>query len=65
MGAQENKRQTPQNDILHMKSTEFYLRFPNSCEIWHSFSRALKKASLKPYYDVEKTVWKQYLFTSS
>ena len=49
MGAQEHKCQTPQNDILHMKSTEFYLRFHNSCEIWPSFSRAWKKASLKPY----------------
>ena len=56
MGAQENKCQTPQNDILHMKFTEFYLCFHNSCEIGHSFSWALNKTSLKPYYDLEKTV---------
>ena len=43
MGARENKSQISQNDILHMKFSEFYLRFLNSREIWHLFSRALKK----------------------
>ena len=40
MRAQENKCQISQNDILHMKFSEFYLRFHNSCEICHLFSRA-------------------------
>ena len=33
MGAQENKCQISQNDILHMKCSEFYLCFHNSSEI--------------------------------
>ena len=33
MGAQENKYQTSQNDILRMKFSELYLFFHNSCEI--------------------------------
>ena len=33
MRAQENKCQISQNDILHMKFTEFCLCFHNSCEI--------------------------------
>ena len=33
MGARENKSQISQNDILHMKFSEFYLRFLNSREI--------------------------------
>ena len=39
MGAQENECQISQNFILHMKFSEFYLCFHNSCEIWHSFSQ--------------------------
>ena len=35
----ENKGQISQNDTLHMKFSEFYLCFHNSCEIWHLFSR--------------------------
>ena len=31
--------QISQNYILHMKFSEFYLFFHNSCEIWHAFSR--------------------------
>ena len=38
MEARENECQISQNDILHMKFSEFYLCFHNSCEIWHSFS---------------------------
>ena len=33
MRAGENKCQILQNDILHMKFSEIYLRFHNSCEI--------------------------------
>ena len=33
MGAGENKCQILQNDIFHMKMSEFYLCFHNSCEI--------------------------------
>ena len=34
MGARENElHQILQNDILHMKFSEFYLCFHNSCEI--------------------------------
>ena len=42
MRARENKCQISQklNDILHIKFSEFYLCFHNSCEIWHLFSRA-------------------------
>ena len=40
MEARENVRQIVHNDILHMKISEFYLCFHNSCEIWHLFSRA-------------------------
>ena len=39
MGARENKRQILQNDILHMKFSEFYLCFRNYRGIWHLFSR--------------------------
>ena len=39
MGTRENECQISQNYILHMKFSEFYLRFHNSCEIWHSFSQ--------------------------
>ena len=50
MEAQENKSQISQNDILHMKFSEFYLRFLNSREIWHLFSRALKNAKRLQYF---------------
>ena len=33
MGARENKCQISQNDSLHMKFSEVYLRYQNSCEI--------------------------------
>ena len=33
MRARENKCQILQNDILHMKFSEIYLCFHNSCEI--------------------------------
>ena len=33
MGARENECQISQNYILHMKFSELYLRFHNSCEI--------------------------------
>ena len=39
MGVQEYKCQISQNYILPMKFSEFYLCFPISREIWHSFSR--------------------------
>ena len=39
MGARENECQSSQNYIFHMKFSEFYVSFHNSCEIWHSFSR--------------------------
>ena len=39
MGVQENKCEISQNDILHVKFSEFYLCFHNSYEIWHWFSR--------------------------
>ena len=38
MGAQENECQISQNYIFHIKISEFYLCFHNSCEIWHSLS---------------------------
>ena len=38
MGARENKCQTSQNDILHMKFSKFSVCFHNSCEIRHSCS---------------------------
>ena len=37
MRARENKCQISQNNISHMKFSEFYLCFRNSCEIWHLF----------------------------
>ena len=37
--ARENECQISQNYILHMKFSELYLCFHNSCEIWRSFSR--------------------------
>ena len=33
MRVRENKCQFSQNDILHLKFSEFYLCFHNSCEI--------------------------------
>ena len=50
MGARENEFQISQNYILHMKFSEFYLCFHNSCEIWHSFSWASMRNSLWCYY---------------
>ena len=46
MRARENKCQISENDILHMKFSEFYLCFLNSCEIWHLFSQAPMRNSL-------------------
>ena len=46
MRARENKCQISQNDILHMKFSEVYLCFHNSCEIGHAFSRAPMRNSL-------------------
>ena len=48
MRARQNKCPISQNDTLHMKLSEFYLTqvFHNSCEIWHSFSRAPMRNSL-------------------
>ena len=43
MSARENECQISQNYILHMKFSEFYLCFHNSCEIWHLFSRLPKE----------------------
>ena len=37
MSARENECQILQNYILHMKFSQFYLCFHNSCEIWHNF----------------------------
>ena len=45
MKARENRYQ-----ILHMKFSEFYLCFYNSCEIGHLFSRAPMRNSLWCYY---------------
>jgi len=42
MGARESECQNSQNYILHMKFSEFYLCFYNSCEISHP-SLALEK----------------------
>ena len=39
-----------QNYTLHMKFSEFYLFFLNSCEIWHSFSQAPMRNFLWYYY---------------
>ena len=39
MEARENECEISQNYILHMKFSEFFLCFQNSCEIWQSFSR--------------------------
>ena len=50
MKARENKCQISQNDILHMKFSEFYLYFHNSCEIWHLFSQAPMRNRLWCYY---------------
>ena len=48
MGVRENQFQISQNYILHMKFSEFYLCYHNSCEIWHSliFSDSHEKFSL-------------------
>ena len=48
MGARENKCQTSQNDILHMKLSKFHLCFHNSCEIsyYYIFSGSHRKFSL-------------------
>ena len=46
----ENVFQISQNYILHIKFSEFYLCFHNSCEIWYSFSRAPIKNFLWCYY---------------
>ena len=48
----ENKCQILQNDILHMKFSEFYLCFHNSCEIWHLFSRAPMRISIYTLSDL-------------
>ena len=53
MGAQENECQISQNDILHMKLSEFYLRFRDSCEIWHLFSRAPIRNFLWCYFGTQ------------
>ena len=50
MGARENECQILQSYILHMKFSEFYLCFHNSCEICHSFSRTSKRIILRCYY---------------
>ena len=39
-----------QNYIFHMKFSEYYLCFHNSCEIWHLFSRTPMKNFLWCYY---------------
>ena len=50
MAARENECQISQNDILHMKFSEFYLCFHNSCEFWHLFSRVPIRNCLWCYY---------------
>ena len=50
MASRENKCQISQNDILHVKFSEFYLCFHNSCEIWHLFSWAPIRNFLWCYY---------------
>ena len=50
MGALENKCLLSQRDILHMKFSEFYLCFHNSCEFWHLFSRVPIRNCLWCYY---------------
>ena len=45
----KRKCQISQNGILHMKFSEFYLCFLNSCPIWHLFSRAPMSNSLWSY----------------
>ena len=50
MGALENKCRRSQRDILHMKFSEFYLCFHNSCEFWHLFSRVPIRNCLWCYY---------------
>ena len=48
--ARQNDCQISQNYILHMKFSEFFLCFHNSCEIWHSFSQTSMRNSLWCYY---------------
>ena len=50
MEALENKCLRSQKDILHMKFSEFYLCFHNSCELWHLFSRVPVRNCLWCYY---------------
>ena len=57
MGAGEHECQISQNYILHMKFSEFYLRFHNSCEIWHSFSQTPMRNFLWCYYRRLITSW--------
>ena len=39
MGAQENECQISENYVFHMRFSELYQCFHNSCEIWQSSSR--------------------------
>ena len=51
MRVQENICQISQNDILHMKFSEFYLCFQNSYEIWYfDFCWVPMRNSLCCYY---------------
>ena len=50
MGERENECQISENHILHIKFSEVYLCFHNSCEIWHSFSWAPERNFLWCYY---------------
>ena len=50
MGARENECQISQNYIIDMKFSEFFLRFHNSFEIWHSFSQTPMRNFLWCYY---------------
>ena len=50
MGAQENECQISQNYIFHVKISEFYLCFHNSCEIWHSLSQTPMRNFTWCYY---------------
>ena len=49
-GSPENKCQISQNDVLHMKFSQFYLCFHNSSEIWYLSSQDPMRGSRWCYY---------------